>query len=247
MQSRRFTHLLWLSILVTLATSCTIGIVSQPTAAPVIQPTAMPQPTMLPPTEVPTITPTKGPVIVDDDFSTDNGRFKCDYCEVRDGALFIGPYPSADSYGGYYALCSDCGEAANYKMSVDTWYVEGPSDRGFGLLLRTLKGGSYIDLEVTTWQVYGIWSYDASLGGSGSAWDTFTNGWVPGSLRPGRANNTVEVIMKTTNGKTSLSVSINGKVNRMVDLPTGSGEVGLIVGMHSLGVAFDNFHFEPLP
>jgi hypothetical protein len=53
--------------------------------------------------------------------------------------------------------------------------------------------------------------------------------------------------MKTDNNQMTLTVTINGKVARALNVDNGSGSVGLLVGMHSLGVAFDNFHFEELP
>jgi len=162
----------------------------------------------------------------------------------------MGPYPSVLTYNPYYAICSDCGVAKNYKMSVDTWFIDGASDRGFGLLLRE-EDGNLIDLEVSTWQVYGVWTFDPILAASpattGQSWGAITDGWVEGWLKPGRAVNHVEVIMKTENGQMTVTVTINGKGGRTLDVESGSGNVGLLVGMHSLGVAFDNFHFEELP
>jgi hypothetical protein len=199
-------------------------------------------------TAVPTITPTTGPIIIDDDFSTDNGLFKCDFCKVSDGALLMGPYPIELKGNPYFAICSKCGTATNYKMSVDTWYIEGASDRGFGLLLRE-NDGKLIDLEVSTWQVYGVWTYDPTIATTSPSkgWGAITDGWVEGWLKPGRAVNHVDVLVKTENNQMTVTVTINNKGGRTLKIDSGSGNVGILVGMHSLGVAFDNFHFEELP
>jgi len=216
-----------------------------PTSTPLPTATDTPVPTD---TAVPTITPTTGPIIIDDDFSADNGLFKCDFCKVSDGALLMGPYPTELKGNPYYTICSACGTATNYKMSVDTWFVDGASDRGFGLLLRE-NDGNLIDLEVSTWQVYGVWTYNPSLATTTEfkGWGAITDGWVEGWLKPGRAVNHVDVIMKTEGGQMTLTVTINDKGGRALNVESGSGNVGLLVGMHSLGVAFDNFHFEELP
>jgi len=215
----------------------------KPTSPPPPTATDTPVPTA---TSIPTITPTQGPIVVDEDFSTDNGRFKCDYCKVNDGALLMGPFPATDSLESYYAICNECGVAENYKMSVDAWYIEGASDRGFGLLLRE-NDGSFIDTELTTWQVYGVWNYDKTFQTGYQGWSGITDGFISGWLKPGRAVNHLEVIMRTENGKTTLTVTINDKGSRNFNIKSDRGNVGLLVGMHSLGVAFDNFHFEELP
>lgn len=259
MQTTRTTRFLWLTAILILSLACSIQTGSTP-PPPASPPTAMPQPTLPPPpivipftdtpaftdTPVPTPTP-EGPKIVDDDFSTDTGRFQCKYCKVQDGVLNIGPYPSVDSFEGFLALCGDCGSVASYTMSVDTWYVEGPSDRGFGLVLRHKEDGSYIDLEVTTWQVYGVWKYDPTFNTGWQGWEGITDGWVGGGLKPGRAVNHIEVTVQSGAGRSTLTIKINGGNTRIVEIPSGSGRVGLIVGMHSIGAGFDNFHFEPLP
>ena len=249
-------RLIGLVIALALVIACALG--PGTTAAPAVPSntpapprTLQPPPTDQPPqtsdTPAPTVSPTpSGPIVVDDDFSTDSGRFTCTFCTVSGGVLFMGPYPATDSFDAYYAICNDCGKATNYKMSVDTYYVEGPSDRGFGLLLRE-NDGTFIDLEVTTWQVYGIWNYDPSHNTGYDGWSGLTQGWVSGGLKAGRAVNSVEVIIKTDAGKTTISVAVNGRNVRFMEIPSGSGFVGLLVGLHSISAAFDNFHFEELP
>jgi len=220
--------------------------VIQPTAVP---PTGAPPPTAVPPTAVPptdtpapTITPTPGPIVIDDDFSTDSGRFKCSNCVINGGELIIGPFPLVDSYEPFSAICSDCGTVSNYKMSVDTWYIEGNSNFGFGLVLRDSEKDSDLYLAVSTWLVYNVFSFDPTVGG-GWGWETLIGNWTKGGLVAGRGINHVEVLMQDS----KLSITINGNFSRIVDLPGGSGQVGLYVSVFEVGAGFDNFHFEELP
>lgn len=254
MKNARLTRLLWLVAALILTISCTIGSSTTPTQAPpiVIQPTAISQPTAIPPTAVPptavppTDTPmptaTQGPVIIDDDFSADNGRFKCDKCTVEGGQLLMGPFEYVDSYEPFKTICSDCGTVTNYKMSVDAWYVEGNTSFGFGLTLRDSEDSLDIFATVTTWQVYNVFSFDPKAGG-GAGWDSLIGGWKQGPMKPGRGINTIEVQVKDS----SVTVTINGDMLRTVNLPKGSGQVGMYVSNFQVGAAFDNFHFEELP
>lgn len=253
MQIRKSTRLPWLIVLFVLILSCSVGpTAAPPTAAPVIQPTAVPPtvapptavpPTAVPPTDtpVPTITPTPGPVVVDDDFSTDTGRFKCDKCVISGGELTIGPFPMVDSYKPFAALCSDCGTVSNYKMSADIWYVEGNSSFGYGLVLRDDQKEN-VYLAISSWLVYNVFRFGPSAGG-GWGWETLIGNWAKGGLVAGRGINSVEVLMQDS----ALSITINGNLSRIVDLPGGSGQVGLYVSNWETGAGFDNFHFEELP
>ncbi len=205
------------------------------------KPTATPLPTStLSPT--PTITP--GPLVIRDDFSSDTGRWtECGVCKIEDGVLHMGPYPISDKGEGYLAICSDCGVVQDYKMGVDATFKDGYTDRGFGLLIRENEG-SFADVEITTWQVYGAWVYDKSR----NAWGNLLGGDNPwklhGSLYPSYGTNRLEVEVKTQEGKSTLSIHINGQLVNTAEIPAVSGRVGLVVGLHSLGVIFDNFYFE---
>jgi hypothetical protein len=64
---------------------------------------------------------------------------------------------------------------------------------------------------------------------------------VQGGLKGGTLTNHIEITLQDG----QLTLNINGR-NNLLGLPKGSGQVGLMVGMHSLGVAFDNFHFEEI-
>lgn len=196
-----------------------------------------------------TVTPTPGPLVIDDDFSTLTSRWAdCDICSIRDGKLQMGPYPSSNSSRGYFTTCRDCGIVRDYKMSVDATFVSGVSDRGFGFVLREWNG-DFIDLEISTWQIYGLWFFDSQ---GGEKWYTLIpKGYASSAyLNPGLARNhmDVEVFASETDlEKDMVKVMLNGKVVKTVEIPKGNGRVGLALGLHSIAVAFDNFHFEGKP
>lgn len=209
--------------------------------------TATPLPTA---TLSPTPTVTPGPLVIRDDFSSDTGRWiECGVCRIENGVLQMGPYPISDKGEGYLAICADCGVAQDYKMGVDATFKDGYTDRGFGLVLRE-NNGDYADVEITTWQVYGGWIYDKSL----NSWGNILGGdpWkLSGTLYPSYGTNRLEVELKSQSGKSMLTIYINGQLVNTTEMPAVSGRVGLVVGLHSLGVVFDNFYFEgytaPLP
>ncbi len=226
-----------------MAQSGTQTALAVPTASATITPTSTPAPTA-------TVTP--GPLVIDDDFSSMNARWQgCGVCAIKDGALNFGPYPSSMSAKGYITLCDDCGVVHEYKMSVDATYITGPSDRGFGFVVRE-SNGDFTDLEITTWQLYGVWSYDSKLGDAWNAWrPLISKGFTPtGYLNPGLIKNHIEVEVQASEASSNtdlIKISFNGTLLNTLEVPAGSGRVGLAVGLHSLGVAFDNFHFEAMP
>ena len=250
MQNARIAHWIGLIVLLSLVVGCGTG-PAAPTATPV-PPTDTPEPTPVPPTETPVPTdtplptPTKGPIIIDDDFSTDTGRFKCDGCSIQDGALIVGAFPMVDTYAPFLVLCDDCGESENYKMSVDTWYIEGNSDAGFGLVLRNVERKYAILMAVSSWQLYNVLLFDKSVDG-GRGWMTYIGPWTKGGLKAGRGVNHIEVVVKSEPGKSILTLTINDDFTRTVELDDGIGKVGVFVGRWEIGAAFDNFHYEELP
>lgn len=200
-------------------------------------------------TPVPTATNTPGPVVINDDFSADVGRWQgCTQCTIRDGSLIMGPYPVSNSAEGYYTICADCGYVSDYKMGVDVVYVNGYSDRGFGLVLREHEG-SYIEVEISTWQLYGVWYYDKEKQGNWDVWSALLqDGWVPsGYIHPAQLSNRLDVEVTTEDDKSVAAIRVNGQLINTVEIPNVPGQVGLVVGLHSLGIAFDNFYFEGFP
>lgn len=191
----------------------------------------------------PTPTGTPGPLVIRDDFSVDTGRWiECGQCRIENGALHMGPYPISETGAGYLAICSDCGIAQDFKMGVDATFKDGYTDRGFGLVIRE-AGGNYADVEITTWQVYGAWVFDSSR----NIWGSLLSGdpWkLSGSLYPSYGTNRLEVEIVSQGGTSTLSIRVNGQLVNTGQFPAVSGRVGLIVGLHSLAVTFDNFYFE---
>jgi hypothetical protein len=182
-------------------------------------------------------------VLIDDDFSTDNGRFKCDNCVIANGELTMGPFPLIDSYQPFITLCSDCGSVKNYKMSVDVWYNSGNSNFGWGLVVRQDDKTTYL-LAASSWLVYNVFSFDLSSASSGGiGYKTLIGNWSKGALTAGRGINRLEVVMQDA----SMAISINGTLHRNLDIKANNGQVGLWVGNWETSATFDNFYFEELP
>lgn len=186
-----------------------------------------------------------------DDFSTRSDMWgDCPDCEWRDGQLFVGPYAPGTNPGDVYpVICEKCGTPKYYRIAVDVTFIEGYGlDRGFGLLI---SGGDdqIIDLEITTGQWCLIWSYDENT----NAWDLLNpridQVWN-GLLEPGYATNHLEVEVKSSGGTGSnvdYYINLNGKTSFIIwTRPAQETRVGLIIGWHSVGVAFDNWEFEEL-
>ena len=130
-------------------------------------------------------------------------------------------------------------------MGVDATFSDGFTDRGFGLVIRE-ENGNYVDVEVTTWQVYGAWTFDRST----NLWGSILSGdpWkLSGALYPSYGTNRLEVEVTTQGTNSMVSIRINDQLVNTAQFAVGSGRVGLVVGLHSLGVIFDNFYFEELP
>lgn len=245
----RSMRLIMLGVCVILTLACSINWGTEPTQVQFTAPPTKPIPTNTQPiptvkptdTPVPTPIPTKGPAIIDDDFSTDTGRFKCDNCVVSGGGLTVGPFAMVDSWAPFVAMCSDCGSHPNYKMSVQTWYAAGNSNRGFGLVVRREKKFMYL-VAMSSWQLYNVFEFDQTAGG-GAGYRSMIGNWSKGGLGAGRAVHFIDIQMM--NG--SMTLTINKDFTRTFELPGGSGEVGLWVGSWETSASFDNFHYEELP
>ena len=106
-------------------------------------PTDPPAPTA---TRLPTSTP--GPVALTDDFSRASAIWgDCEVCTYEGGTLRFGPFPTSGARMQHNIVCEACGMVTNYRMAVDVTYIDGPSERGFGLMAR------WNDEELVTYEV----------------------------------------------------------------------------------------------
>ncbi len=228
--------------------AATSGTDTVPAATDNPVPTGTPTPTdtPLPPTPPvgPAPTATTGQVVFHDDFSRPSGAWEfCEECEWQDGSLILGPYPISGAYIQHLAICGPCGLVRNYRMAVEVGYIDGPSERGFGLLVR-LTNEFLMTYEITPWQDATLWNFDFDEG-----WQ-LVNRSVTGRIRTGRATNRIEVEVQdgTSQGKVNIELRVNGRTvflayNQRADL----GAVGLTLYGHGTSAVFDNFEFEELP
>ncbi len=203
--------------------------------------------TEAPPTETPTITlsPTATlephPIKLHDDFSSELINWlMCEECIYKNDALYMGPWPSSGAYIQHFAVCQDCGLVTYYYMSVIATYEDGPSERGYGLLLR-LTDEYAITLEITPLQTVAVWKLDFETG----AFDLLDGRWS-GAVKAGVQTNHIEVyVTESSQGRADISVSVNGKNVFIVwGQPKDQSPVGLTLWGHALEVQFDDFIFE---
>lgn len=222
---------------------------STPTATATDTPTFTPSPL---PTDTATITPTPGPLFYSEDFGQTSalGHFSCEKCRVQDGRLLFGPFEPENNLGEQFrlVLCETCGKHTYYRLSVDVVYVEGPTDRFYGIVglidatPTTLNRVIY--LGASTWQVYTIRDYDYA----GSTL-TELNGNLSGYLNPGTAVNHLEIEVKPSVQPNLVDVYFRiGKAVMYVlySQPAVPTQAGLGMSFHSMTVAYDNFTYEEL-
>lgn len=192
-------------------------------------------------TPLPSPTSTPGPVIVVDDFSQDRDQWlDCDECNIRDGTLFMGPWGISGAEIPHFAYCYECGWVTNYRMAVDISFEEGRASRGFGFLVQDTED-YFITAEITTFQEVNVWKYYYDSG----EWEWIKGLWT-GAARPGYQTNRLEVeVADDGNGKSTISVSVNGKsVIVVFGQPAQETVVGFTLYGHAMTGKFDNFEFE---
>ncbi len=213
-----------------------------PTAAATDTPRPTPTNTSTPtPTPLPTATP--GPLIVSDNFEGSSGFWSnCAYCSRLQGTLHVGPFPASQAYVQQMVLCNECGDAYNYRVTVDAAFVEGVSERGFGILLRSTDK-YFMTLEVTPWQTVAVWKFDFLTRG----WELVSGKWT-GAVAPGRGMNHIEVeVTGSEKGKSMMVIKVNGRTPLVLESqPADSGPVGLTLFGHGVEVLYDNFVYEEL-
>lgn len=222
-----------------------------PTETPV-PPTATITPT-LPPTETPTITPTatpEGPLVFSDDFSDPNSKnWKgCRSCKFQDGTLLMGPYAARGS--GYdqtdVAFCVACGKKTYFRMAVDVTFVEGQTDRLYGLMVGEGKTYQTV-LGISPLQFALLARYDYTK----QDWKVInasTENVFNSLVKPGKLTNRLEIILEPAGpGQADMKMILNGIVSFVAyKIAVEPAEVGLYMDWHSMGVAYDNFEFEEL-
>lgn len=221
-----------------------------PTETPV-PPTETITPT-LPPTETPTITLTptpEGPLVFNDDFSVDNKNWKgCTSCKFQDGVLLMGPYPARGSGTEQtdVAYCVACGKKTYYRIAVDVTFVEGFTDRLYGLMVGHGKNYQTV-LGISPLQYALLWRYDYKKQ-SGSLINASTENVFNRQVNPGKLTNRLEIVLEPAGaGQADMKMILNGIVSFVAyKIAVEPAEVGLYMDWHSMGVAYDNFEFEEL-
>lgn len=219
------------------------------TSTPTETPTQTPSPI---PSNTPTITPTPGPFTYSEEFSNPDSlnNFICDRCKLQDGQLVFGPFDPENNLGEQFnmVVCDVCGKTTYYRISVDATYMEGPTDRFFGLtaLIDTTpsRWNRVIYLGTSTWQVYVIRDYDYKNGILNEL-----NGNLSGYINPGVSTNhlVIEVKPSTQPDFVDVYFTINGGLLYVLYLqPAAPTQSGMGMSFHSMTVAFDNFLFEEI-
>jgi hypothetical protein len=217
-----------------------------PTATPL--PTNTPSPTA-PPTNTPTITPTPGPVVFNDDFSSDSGNWKgCKECQWSAGSLMIGPFPAQGdtSAQARKIICIPCGEKTYFRMAADFTFVDGYTDRFYGLLVgdgekySTILGISPLQVAVLARQKQHSNDWDLLNASGEKIFNTL--------IRSGKQVNHLEIIVKPSGvGAGDIYMNLNGKTSFVAyKVEVEAAEVGIYLDWHSIGIAVDNFEFEEL-
>jgi hypothetical protein len=220
-----------------------------PTTTPVPL-TNTPQPTATNtalPTDTPTITPTPGPVVIMDDFSTENKENwpKCDQCKWENGQLIYGPFEPGGNTGENlnFALCASCGERNYYRMAVDVTFVDGQVDRFFGVVVGSVENHIYY-LGLSPWQYYTIRNYDYKKNLVKQL--AFKKS---GAVRASRFTNHIEINVKpaSKSGMMDIDFRLNDNlIYTLYSVPVFASSPGVAMSFHSTTVAYDNFEYEEI-
>lgn len=253
--------MLLLSILISLLAACQSRTPSADEVATAIEATTMMKKTLEPDTSTPTDAPSETPTItftntpapsptateslhpiqIYEDFSSREVEWlACDVCEWKNDALYMGPYPASGAYQTHVAICKECGEVTYYRMAVVATYIDGPTDRGYGMILRWTDD-YVITLEISPWQTVGAFKYEFDS----DRWEILDGRWA-GAVKAGTSPNRIEVfVTQSQQRRTDISVAINGKNVFIVwNEPKDQSPVGLMLFGHALEVSFDDFEFE---
>ena len=227
----------------TLTFTPTLTPTSTLTETPILTPSPIP-------TDTPMITPTPGPVSFFDNFSSPDSisNYSCDKCIVKDGGLSFGPFEPENNLGEQFRVivCEVCGAHKYYRVSVDATYVDGPTDRFFGLVALVKGNERNLDravyLGISTWQIYVMRDYNYKTGILNEL-----SSDASGYLFPGRNTNhiVIEVKPSARDGFVDAYFTINGGLLYILYLqPEEETLAGMGMSFHSMTVSFDNFQYE---
>lgn len=164
--------------------------------------------------------------------------------------MVFGPFDPENNLGEQFNLiiCDLCGENIYYRISVDATYLDGPTDRFFGLTALTditsTQWNRVIYLGTSTWQIYVIRDYDYKNGILNEL-----NANLSGYINPGVSTNHLVIEVKPSAQPNLVDVyfTINeGLLYVLYSQPTIPTQSGLGMSFHSMTVAFDNFLFEEI-
>lgn len=205
-----------------------------------------------------------------EDFSVDSGRFSlADKITIENGALYMGIFEqcadfNSEKSSGCVSVCLACGDqSAEYEVNVEAVYVEGVSNRSFGLVLRFLdkNGNHLIDQEdyFLGW-VFSVnsrrWQLYEHQPDQIKPWRLVTGGRSNLRATPRKPN-----YLRVVSTKDGQRVDIFMNDTRMARLVTthplpgeiyvenmpDHGEIGLWVAQRGVRVLFDNYEFTDQP
>jgi hypothetical protein len=164
--------------------------------------------------------------------------------------LLFGPFEPQDNLGEQFRLvvCDACGAHTHYRVSVDATYVDGPTDRFFGLTALVKGDETNLDravyLGISTWQIYVVRDYNYETG-----FLKELNANLSGYLFPSRNTNRIVIEVKPSarDGFVDVYFTINNGLLYVLYLqPAEETFAGMGMSFHSMTVMFDNFHYEEI-
>ena len=192
-----------------------------------------------------------------DDFSTeDTSAWEIwPGSEVYGGEFHLGQFADCADVGsndpyGCFSQCVACGTVSEYDMAAYARYVDGVTDRTFGLVLRFVdQNGNglvdpndyYLDFELSIWdQYFIIWEHLDN-----GTWNVLAESFES-SIAGSHQTNHLRAV--AYNGGSDIDIYINGtNVWSVTGLPYSEGAVGLAVGGRALEVAYDDFSITAGP
>jgi hypothetical protein len=205
-----------------------------------------------------------------EDFSSNTGRFSTtDGITIENGALYMGEFErcaefDTDQPVGCISVCETCGELLpEYEVNVETVYVDGITERFYGLVLRFVdeNGNHRIDREdyFLGWVFSlnkGVWALWEHKVDDFTPWRMLNNG--EGNMRTSPRKPNYLRVVASQNGE-RIDVYMNDvhmvRVVNTLPIPGETkseempmqGSIGLWVAERGLRVFYDNYEFTDTP